>query len=90
MHSFVGLNLQIVVSSHVGIMQCKLPQKNTNREFLKTEYVGGLIRASAASFSTGGYFMLNGFLLLFLIFIVSLLQLDRVLSWSWPRQREMK
>lgn len=41
------------------------PQKNTNREILKTEYVGGLIRASAASFNTRGYFMLNGFMLLF-------------------------
>ena len=81
MHIFVGLNLEIVVSSHVGITQCT-PQKNTNREFLKTECVGGLIRASAASCNTRGYFMLNGFMLLFLIFIVSLLQLGRVLSMS--------
>ena len=49
MHTIVGLNLQIVVAGHVGIMQCKTPQKKTNREILKTEYVGGLIRASAAS-----------------------------------------
>lgn len=65
MHTFVGLNLQIVVARHVGIMQCKTPQKRTNREILKTECVGGLIRASVASFNTRGYFMLNGFVLLF-------------------------
>lgn len=79
MQIFVGLNLQIVVASHVGILQCKL-LKNTNSEILKTEYVGGLIRASAASCSTRGYFMLNRAMLLLLIFIVSPLQLSRVLS----------
>lgn len=63
-HSFVGFNLQIVVASHMGIMQCKL-LKRTQTEILKTEYVGGLIRAPAASFNTRGYFMLNGFMLLF-------------------------
>lgn len=79
MHTFVGLNLQIVVASHMGIMQWKL-LKRTNREILKTVCVGGLIRASAASSNTRGCFMLNGFMLLFLIFTVSLLQLGKVLS----------
>lgn len=49
------------------------PQKNANSEILKIEYVGGLIRASAASFNTRGYYMLNGFMLLFLALIVSVL-----------------
>lgn len=56
------------------------PQRNTNTEILKNEYVGGLIRVSAASFNTRGYFMSNRFMLLFLIFILSVLQLVRLLK----------
>lgn len=50
-------------------MQRKLLKRTRT---LKSECVGGLIRGSAASLNTRGYLVSNRFVLLFLVFIVSL------------------
>lgn len=42
MHIFVGLNLQIVVSSHVGIMQCKLLKRTQTGNFSRLSVWEGL------------------------------------------------
>lgn len=42
MHTFVGLNLQIVVSRHVGIMQCKLLKRTQTGKFSRLSMWEGL------------------------------------------------
>lgn len=42
MHSFVGLNLQIVVSNHVGIMQCELLKRTQTENFSRPSMWEGL------------------------------------------------
>lgn len=42
MHIFVGLNLQIVVSSHVGIMQCDLLKRIQTGNFSRLSMWEGL------------------------------------------------
>lgn len=61
MHTFVGFNLQIVVAGPTWVLCNANPSEEHKHKhkILKTEYVGGLIRASAASFNTRGHFMLK-------------------------------
>lgn len=42
MHIFVGLNLQIVVASRVGIMQCKLLKRTQTEKFSRLSMWEGL------------------------------------------------
>ena len=42
MHTFVGLNLQIVVASHMGIMQCKLLKRTQTGKFSRLSMWEGL------------------------------------------------
>lgn len=60
-----GLIYRLLCLKPCGYYAKQTLQKRTNSEILKTEYVGGLIPSSAASFITGGLYVEWAFAFIF-------------------------
>lgn len=89
MHTFVGLNLQIVVAGREGIMQCKLLQRTQTGKFSRPSLWEGLSERLLPVLTLEDTSCWMDLCFYFLIFTVSLSR-GRLSSRSWPKQREIK
>lgn len=86
-HTFVELNLQIVVAGHMGIMQCKLLKRTQTGKFSRLSVWEGLSESLLPVLTLEDTSCWMD--LCFLFSNLHCLSCSWVLSWSWPKQREI-